>query len=53
MHRHKLESGQGLAEYSFLYVLVALFLIIILAIFGQEISNTYFFLTETLRAVIG
>jgi Flp pilus assembly pilin Flp len=35
------EIGQGKAEYAFLLVLVALVLLVILAIFGAGVGDTY------------
>jgi pilus assembly protein Flp/PilA len=35
------EFGQGLVEYALILLLVALALIIILTVFGQEVSEVY------------
>ncbi len=35
------ESGQGLVEYALILLLVALALIVLLTIFGSEISDVY------------
>ncbi len=35
------ERGQGLVEYALLLMLIALLLIVILAIFGGQVANTY------------
>jgi Flp pilus assembly pilin Flp len=51
MERRKLEAGQGITEYAFLYVFIAILLLVVLVLFGDEVRETYQFLVDTLVAV--
>lgn len=45
------EDGQGLVEYGFILVLVAILLIVLLAAVGTQIVQTYQFIIDSLLAV--
>ena len=45
------EDGQGLVEYGFVLVLVAILLIVLLAALGNQIVKTYQFIIDSLLAV--
>jgi len=42
METNRSERGQGLVEYTLIFVLVALVLIVIFHFFGPTLSNVYF-----------
>jgi len=42
------ESGQGLVEYALILLLVALALIVLLTVFGSEVSDVYANIIENL-----
>jgi len=42
------EKGQGLIEYAFIIVLIALVVISVLALLGPAISNTYQHIVDTI-----
>lgn len=48
IHDNAKERGQGLVEYAMIIMLVALVVIVMLVIFGQQVSNTYCSAIETL-----
>ena len=39
--KDKIERGQGLVEYALLLILIALGVVVMLALFGQSVSDTY------------
>ncbi|MEE8356048.1 MAG: pilus assembly protein [Anaerolineales bacterium] len=43
------ESGQGLVEYALILLLVALALIVLLTVFGSEVSDVYSNIIENLQ----
>lgn len=45
------EDGQGLTEYAFILVFVALLLIGLLAVFGQQVINIYQFILDEIVAI--
>lgn len=47
------ERGQGLVEYALVIMLVALIVIVMLLIFGQQVSNTYCTAIDSLFNVTG
>ena len=45
------ESGQGLAEYALLITFIALALLLILAVFGQELLEVYQYINDNLEPI--
>ncbi|MEE9599618.1 MAG: pilus assembly protein [Anaerolineales bacterium] len=43
------ESGQGLVEYALILLLVALALIVLLTVFGSEVSDVYSNIIDNLQ----
>ena len=43
------ESGQGLVEYALILLLVALALIVLLTVFGSQVSDVYSNIIENLQ----
>lgn len=48
IHDNVKERGQGLVEYALIIMLVATVVIVMLVIFGQQVSNTYCSAMDTL-----
>lgn len=44
------EPGQGLTEYALILLLIALVLIVMLTVFGDQISNTYQYIISRLAS---
>jgi len=45
------EDGQGLTEYAFILVLVALLLMGLLTVFGQQVINIYQHIIDEIAAI--
>lgn len=43
-----LQRGQGLSEYALLIILVAMVIMVLLIIFGQELADVYQFIVDKL-----
>ena len=50
---YRLESGQGLVEYAFILVLIALVVVVMLVTTGGQIRNMYSDITYTLHNQAG
>jgi Flp pilus assembly pilin Flp len=44
------ETGQGMVEYAFLLLLIAMFILVLLMIFGQTIGNVFSRLNSSLAS---
>jgi len=51
--QNNLEKGQGLVEYALLFVFVALLLIFLVVIFGEEVRDTYVDILDTIKLYVG
>ena len=45
------EDGQGLAEYAFILVFVAMILVVLLAVLGTQIVQTYQYVIDQLSLI--
>ncbi len=45
------QSGQGLVEYALLLIFIAMVLILILAVFGDQVANLYSQITSQLSSL--